>query len=184
MKSPPLVLLCILLLLCFFLAGCASTTQTMQPPGGAVTLNIGSPDNPAELHGVTVVAIGCQVGYTAKPVGLDVLNPALDAAAQYNQGTKDSNNQSGDLNAQKTPVVPFPPPTDAEIAAAVKQALEAAAKKADALNKESSSTAARSKTEEPHEGAAKVNSDKQGGGSPLPAQATTSKEVQADKAAE
>lgn len=109
MKSPPCLWSLILLLclcLCVFLIGCASTTQTMQPLGGKVTINLGTPENPLVCSGLTVVSINCQVGVTAKPVGLDVLNPAASIAAQQNSGTADSNATAGPVTQTKPTALP------------------------------------------------------------------------------
>jgi hypothetical protein len=47
-----------------------------------------------------IVALGVQVA--AKPVGLDILNPATSASAQNNNGTTESSNKSGDVKQDRT----------------------------------------------------------------------------------
>ena len=70
------------------LTGCASTTQSMPPPTGRLTLDLGglvAPGAQACRQGpVVVVVVGCQIGITAKPVGLDILDPAVAATASDN----------------------------------------------------------------------------------------------------
>lgn len=106
MRSPPafarfLCLLC-LLCLCLLSFGCASTSQTMQPPTGELTISVGgTPDNPAARQGPIVVIVGAQIGVTAKPVGLDILNPAASIAAQQNSGTADSVATAGNVAVDK-----------------------------------------------------------------------------------
>ncbi len=105
MKAPPALhwFLCLMLLLCLMLSyGCASTTQTMQPPTGELSINVGgTPDNPAFRSGPIVVIVGAQIGVTAKPVGLDILNPAASIAAQQNSGTTGSAATAGDVSVDK-----------------------------------------------------------------------------------
>lgn len=91
MKGPPCIWsLALFLILATVLSGCASTTQSMPPPTGGLTLNLGGPVGPiapeaqAYRQGPVVVVVGCQIGITAKPVGLDVLNPAVAATASDN----------------------------------------------------------------------------------------------------
>lgn len=78
MRSPPLAIIAALVL-SLLAVGCARTEQAMtSPPNSRITL---------ELRGIApagpvIVVNNAQVGITAKPVGLDVLNPAASVAAQ------------------------------------------------------------------------------------------------------
>jgi hypothetical protein len=66
-----------------FVAGCASTTQNMtSPPESRITLEFRGEGG----HGPVIIVNNAQVGVTAKPVGLDILNPAVAANAAYQQG--------------------------------------------------------------------------------------------------
>ena len=75
-------------ILAAILAGCASTTQSMPSPTGRLTLDLGglvAPGAQACRQGpVVVVVVGCQIGITAKPVGLDILDPVVAAMASDN----------------------------------------------------------------------------------------------------
>jgi len=91
MTSLPLVLSLVWApILAAVLTGCASTTQSMPPPTGRLTLDLGSlaalvaPGVQACRQGLVVVVVGCQIGITAKPVGLDILDPAVAATASDN----------------------------------------------------------------------------------------------------
>ena len=99
-------LLMALLLVCLFgcQVGCASTTQEMAPPVGELTLHLGSPEAPAVRSGAVLVMVGCQVGITSKPVGVEALNPLLSAAPNVN--SPNSSARAGDVKQEKLPVVP------------------------------------------------------------------------------
>ena len=92
MTSLPLVLSPVFVaILVAIPAGCASTTQSMPSPTGRLTLDLGSlatpvaPGAQACRQGpVVVVVVGCQIGITAKPVGLDILDPVVAAMASDN----------------------------------------------------------------------------------------------------
>jgi len=63
----------------------------MPPPTGRLTLDLGSLAGPitpgaqaCRQGSVIVVVVGCQIGITAKPVGLDILDPAVAAMATDN----------------------------------------------------------------------------------------------------
>jgi len=102
-------LLCILSLV---LCGCASTQQTMTPPSGTLNLTLAGPSGPidpaaqAYRQGPVILAVGCQIGITAKPVGLDILNPAVAANAAYQQGA-DQNQQMTNPIADAEPKKPM-----------------------------------------------------------------------------
>jgi len=82
------------------LTGCASTDQAMTaPPESHIVV---------ELRGVApsgpiVVVVNAQIGVTAKPVGLDLLNPATSAAAALN--SPNANPTSGHVSVGKTPTL-------------------------------------------------------------------------------
>ena len=86
MTSLPLVLSLVWApILAAILTGCASTTQSMPSPTGRLILDLGglaapvAPGAQACRQGPVVVVVGCQIGITAKPVGLDILDPAVAA---------------------------------------------------------------------------------------------------------
>ena len=95
------------------LAGCATTDQAMTaPPESRVVMEFRG----VAPSGPVVVVVNAQVGVTAKPVGLDVLNPAVALTAQASdnavgQGdvakTGGGNNPAGTEQAQtKQPAIP------------------------------------------------------------------------------
>lgn len=95
------------------LAGCATTDQAMTaPPESHVVMEFRG----MAPSGPVVVVVNAQVGVTAKPVGLDVLNPAAALTAQASdnavgQGdvakTGGGNNPAGTEQAQtKQPAIP------------------------------------------------------------------------------
>jgi len=92
----------ILCILASALVGCASTDQAMTaPPESHIVV---------ELRGVApsgpiVVVVNAQIGVTAKPVGLDVMNPATSAAAALN--SPNAKPTSGHVGVDKTPVSPL-----------------------------------------------------------------------------
>jgi len=64
------------------LPGCASTRQTMPPATGELAIRLETKGS--QRAGPVIVVVGCQVGVTSKPVGVDALNPLLSPAANLN----------------------------------------------------------------------------------------------------